>query len=133
MDRGVINHSSSGPRRSGAEYMERTRGIDDLGAKVYSKFVRSEKDGKTVTIPEAAFPWPMLTPYIPLSYAPLKMNFVVHDKDESNGQVAGIGAVGWLPGLNGVYSGAHFATFARAACRPLGNRRVRADSGQSFR
>ncbi len=109
MDRGVINHSF-GTETERREYMERTRGIDDLGAKVYSKFVRSEKDGKTVTHFEAAFPWPMLTPYIPLSYAPLKMNFVVHDKDESNGQVAGIGAVGWLPGLNGVYSGAHFAT-----------------------
>jgi len=80
-----------------------------FGGKIFSKMTRRMDGDKSVTQFEAAFPWKSLAPYDPVSYAPLKFNIFVEDKDDdAKGKSSGV--VGWMPGLYNVYSGAHFPT-----------------------
>ncbi|MDD4060310.1 MAG: beta-galactosidase [Kiritimatiellae bacterium] len=78
------------------------------GAKIFSTFARKTADGRATTVFECAFPWRLLLPYDPASYAPFNFNFVVRDAD--GGENGGRGMIGWKPGLAGTYSAAHFAT-----------------------
>ena len=73
--------------------------------KIFSKTSRRDDGGKSVTSFEAAYPWKLLAPYDPLSYAPLKFNVAVHDRD--NGKS---GMLAWTPGIVGTWSAAHFPT-----------------------
>jgi len=106
MDSNVVNNSF-GTETERLAFIER-RLDNDANSKVFSTCSRHADGGKTVTFFEAAFPWKSLTPYVPVSYQPLKFNIAIHDKDEGDGQ--SIGAIGWTPGLLGTYSAAHFAT-----------------------
>ncbi len=76
-------------------------------AKVFSASrTVTQEGGGTETFFECAFPWRMLLPYSPVTYKPLKFNIIVRDRNSGSGA----GMLGWMPGLAGTYSGAHFAT-----------------------
>ena len=102
MDASLVANSF-GSEEERREFVENQDGYGGQ-AKVFAKASRRLKKGKSVTAFEAAFPWPMLAPYVPVSYAPLKFNVAIHDKDDD----AAAGVVGWTPGLAGTYSAAHF-------------------------
>ena len=88
---------------------------DAQTGKIFSSAKRQKAGDGSATYFEAAFPWRMLTPFVPTEYKPLKFNAVVHDNDGA----AGGGVIGWAPGLAGAYSGYHFPvlTFAPRADR----------------
>lgn len=88
---------------------------DAQTGKIFSAAKREKSGEGSVTYFEAAFPWRMLTPYVPTTYSPLKFNLIIHDNDGE----AGGGAIGWAPGLYGAYSGYHFPvlTFSPRADR----------------
>ena len=66
-------------------------------------------DGKSTTFVEIAIPWKSLLPHDPVKGHPIKMNIGVYDRDGADvNQING--ALAWLPGLVGTYSGAHFPT-----------------------
>ena len=98
------------------ERREFVRKRDEYAAspKVLSKASRRTEGGKSITSFEAAFPWKLFGPYVPVSYMPLKCNVAVHDNDAENA-----GVLAWAPGIVGTYSAAHFPnlTFDRPAGR----------------
>ncbi|MDD4061608.1 MAG: hypothetical protein PHW08_13030, partial [Kiritimatiellae bacterium] len=82
-------------------------------AESYKIFARSSAqvgaDGKSTTFVEIALPWKSLLPHDSVKGAPLKMNIGVYDRDGEDLHQSK-GAMAWLPGLVGTYSGAHFPT-----------------------
>ena len=112
MDQQTIQNSF-GTETERRVFLESVGADASFGAKIFSKMTRKTDGGKSVTQFEAAFPWKYLTPYDPVGYAPLKFNLFVEDKDD-DAAGKGDGAVGWMPGLYGVYSAAHFPTLTFA-------------------
>ena len=78
--------------------------------KIFAKASCQEKEsGQSVSFVEIAIPWKSLLPFDPVKGLPIKMNIGLFDQDgEGTEQVSG--ALAWLPGLVGTYSGAHFPT-----------------------
>lgn len=108
MDQQTIQNSF-GTETERRVFLESVGADASFGAKIFSKMTRKTDGGKSVTQFEAAFPWKYLTPYDPVSYRPLKFNLFVEDTDE-DAAGKGVGAIGWMPGMHGVYSAAHFPT-----------------------
>ncbi|MDD4060396.1 MAG: beta-galactosidase [Kiritimatiellae bacterium] len=108
MDQQTIQNSF-GTETERRVFLESVGADASFGAKIFSKMTRKMDGGKSVTQFEAAFPWKYLTPYDPVSYRPLKFNLFVEDTDE-DAAGKGVGAIGWMPGMHGVYSAAHFPT-----------------------
>ena len=120
MDQKTIQNSF-GTETERRVFLESVGADTAFGAKIFSKMSRQMDGGRSVTRFEVAFPWKYLMPYDPVSYTPLKFNLFVEDADDD---AAGrrSGAVGWMPGLHGTYSAAHFPTLAFAP--PAGRRGV---------
>jgi len=110
MDAGVLSNSF-GTEEQRREFVEQ-RADAATTPKVFAKHSRRLQDSKSITVFEAALPWKLLAPYVPVGYAPLKFNAAVFDKDDGHGPASG--AVAWTPGLVGTYSAAHFATLTFA-------------------
>lgn len=108
MDHTVVQDSygSEAERRA---LLEHGGSQDAASYKIFTKASTKVQNGRSTTFVEVALPWRMLLPFDPVKGNPIKMNIAVHDRDgDGLDQVNGV--IGWLPGLVGTYSGAHFPT-----------------------
>jgi hypothetical protein len=102
-----VTQDSFGSETERRALLEQNQGAEKFQSKIFAKTSHAKRDGESVVVFEASFPWKTLLPYDPASYAPLKMNIAVEDKD-GEGAAARDGWAAWAPGLAGVYSAAHF-------------------------
>lgn len=109
MDYKVVQESY-GSEEERRAVMEQHGPRDLASFKIYAHSTREAKgDGSSRTFVEIAIPWKSLLPHDPVKGNPIKMNIGMHDVD-GEGTDAARGALAWLPGLIGTYSGAHFPT-----------------------
>ena len=108
MDRKVVQ-DSYGSETERRAILEQDGPKSAASYKIFTKAVRKVEDGKSTTFVEIAIPWKSLLPHDPVKGHPIKMNIGVYDRDgEDLHQING--ALAWLPGLVGTFSGAHFPT-----------------------
>ena len=108
MDRNKIQESYG----SEAERLAMLQQEGPQKASEYKIFTASKRkmDGeKSTTFVEVALPWKTMLPFDPVKGHPVKMNIGMEDNDVDGLNQSG-GALAWLPGLIGTYSGGHFPT-----------------------
>lgn len=108
MDYSVV-HEAMGSEAERRALLEQGKAEDPAKAKIFAKAKTESKDGKSTTVFEVAYPWRALLPFDPLKDGRIKFNFVVHDKDNVEGEPRE-GVLAWMPGIYGITSAAHYTT-----------------------